>query len=154
MHFKADSESPTFFLCVGCNDDVKELFSLSLNDNLTEYISYKRAFLEDFHNSVCACKLVLAADSKRASFYEKIDQLKASGKTGYYEYKVISVVDERGVVNADRLTDKLNKLGLEGWRLQCAYSNEMGKNALSIAGIGANATADQNILILERFVNI
>ena len=76
------------------------------------------------------------------------------GRTGYYEYKVISIVDKKGAVDINRLMAELNDLGLDGWRLQCAYTNEMGKDSLTIAGFGMNSTADQNILILERFVNI
>ena len=82
----------------------------------------------------------------------RINHLKAIGRDGYYEYKVISVVDKRGAVDTGKLMATLNDLGLDGWRLQCAYTNEMGKDALSIAGFGINATADQNILIFERFV--
>lgn len=84
----------------------------------------------------------------------RIEALRARGMTGYYEYKVISLVDQRGSVDINRLMNQLNELGLDGWRLQCAYTNEMGKDSLSIAGFGINSTADQNILILERFVRI
>lgn len=87
-------------------------------------------------------------------FQARIEHLKAMGKIGYYEYKVISIVDKKGSVDVNRLVYELNELGLDGWRLQCAYTNEMGKDALTIAGFGVNATADQNILILERFVSI
>lgn len=148
--FNYDAESPAMLLCNGCFGDVNELFSLAIKDNLPVYSNYRQAFLEDFHNSRCACRLVNAADYKNYS----VNQLKVSGKTGYYEYKAISVVDNRGVVDVAQLTEKLNKLGLEGWKLQCAYSNEVGKNALSIGGVGNNSTVDQNILIFERFVNI
>ncbi len=87
-------------------------------------------------------------------FHARIEHLKAMGKTGYYEYKVISIVDKKGSVDINRLVYELNDLGLDGWRLQCAYTNELGENSLSIGGFGVNATADQNILILERFVSI
>lgn len=82
----------------------------------------------------------------------RINHLKSLGKDGYYEYKVISLVDKKGAVDTERLMNELNDLGLDGWRLQCAYTNEMGKDSLSIAGFGINSTADQNILIFERFV--
>jgi hypothetical protein len=42
--------------------------------------------------------------------------------------------------------------------LVTAYSNELGKNALSggVGGalLGVNSTVDENILIFERFVKI
>lgn len=92
------------------------------------------------------------AAEEEEKYQARINYLKTLGKDGYYEYKVISLVDKKGAVDTERLMAQLNDLGLDGWRLQCAYTNEMGKNALEIAGFGINATADQNILILERFV--
>lgn len=85
---------------------------------------------------------------------DKRDRLKAAGQDGYYEYKVISVADRKGAVNVERLTGILNELGIDGWRLKCAYTNELGIDSLQIAGFGINSTADQNVLILERFVKI
>ena len=67
-----------------------------------------------------------------------------------YEYLVIDIIDKDGSVNTEELTKKLNRYGSEGWHLVSAYSNELGKNAISIAGFGINSTADQNFLILER----
>ena len=90
--------------------------------------------------------------AEQEKYQARINHLKATGRDGYYEYKVISIVDKKGAVDTERLMNELNDLGLDGWRLQCAYTNEMGKDALSIAGFGINATADQNILIFERFV--
>ena len=68
----------------------------------------------------------------------------------FYEYKVIELIDDSGKVDIGKLTNELNYYGKDGWRLVTAYTNELGKNALSIAGIGINSTADQNVLILER----
>lgn len=90
--------------------------------------------------------------TEQEKYQARINHLKATGRDGYYEYKVISLVDKRGAVDIERLMNELNDLGLDGWRLQCAYTNEMGKDSLSIAGIGLNSTSDQNILIFERFV--
>lgn len=90
--------------------------------------------------------------AEQEKYQARLNHLKTLGKDGYYEYKVISIVDKRGSVDIERLTTTLNELGLDGWRLQCAYSNEMGKDSLTIAGFGINSTADQNILIFERFV--
>ena len=90
--------------------------------------------------------------AEQERYQARINHLKSLGKDGYYEYKVISIVDKKGSVDIERLMAELNDLGLDGWRLQCAYTNEMGKDSLQIAGFGINATADQNILIFERFV--
>ena len=82
----------------------------------------------------------------------RINHLKAIGEAGYYEYKVISIADKKGAVDIEAITAELNDLGLDGWQLQCGYTNEMGKNSLSIAGFGRNYTSDQNVLILKRFI--
>ena len=92
-----------------------------------------------------------------------IETLKQTGAEGYYQYKVISLMDVGGLfksnsgrVNTDAMTQALNQLGMEGWHLVTAYSNELGKNALSGGAggvlLGVNSTVDENILIFERFV--
>lgn len=56
------------------------------------------------------------------------------------------------------MTHTLNELGIDGWHLVTAYSNELGKNALSGGAggvlLGVNSTIDENILIFERFVKL
>lgn len=95
----------------------------------------------------------------------KMENLINMGLDGYYEYKVLSLLDESGFSrkNSGRIdiltmTKALNELGLEGWHLVAAYSNELGKNTLSGgaggAMFGVNSTVDENILIFERFVKI
>lgn len=89
---------------------------------------------------------------------EKMDAfLKENGHEGYYEFKVLSILDERsGSVNVNELMDRLNYFGRQGWRLRCAFTNELGKNSASVGmggfSIGTNSTADQSVLILERFI--
>lgn len=91
-----------------------------------------------------------------------VNALKQTGAEGYYQYKAISVQDmsslfgNTGRVNTEAITNVLNRLGMEGWRLVTAYSNELGKNSLSgtVSGftMGTNATVDENILIFEKFI--
>ena len=83
-----------------------------------------------------------------------IEKLKSNGAEGYWQYKVLSLVDkDGGYLDATQLTDNLNALGIEGWHLVAAYSNELGHNTNPSAfGASTNATIDQNILIFERFV--
>lgn len=96
---------------------------------------------------------------------QKIENLNTMGFDGYYEYKVLSLLDESGLfrknsgkVDTATMTKVLNELGIEGWHLVTAYSNELGKNALSGgaggAMFGVNSTVDENILIFERFIKI
>lgn len=90
---------------------------------------------------------------------ESIKSLLDNGHDGYWEYKVLSLNDSRyGGIHPSEIAEQLNELGLQGWRLKCAFTNESGKNASSVSfgGIstGTNSTVDQNIFIFERFVKI
>lgn len=98
-------------------------------------------------------------------YKNEIERLKSTGRDGYYEYKVLSLLDKGGLFKKDSgrvdiqsMTQTLNELGREGWQLVTAYSNELGKNALSGgaggAMFGVNSTVDENILIFERFIKI
>ena len=92
-------------------------------------------------------------------YNHKIDNLSEMGLDGYYEYKVVSLNDDNaGGIYSSTIENTLNELGLDGWHLRCAYTNELGKNSNSggIGGFstGTNSTIDQNILIFERFVRI
>ena len=92
-------------------------------------------------------------------FNYKIENLSNMGYEGYYEYKVVSLNDDNaGGINSSTVERNLNMLGLDGWRLRCAYTNEVGRNSTSggLGGFsaGTNSTIDQNILIFERFVKI
>lgn len=93
------------------------------------------------------------SDLAQKAIENQLNKLKESGVDGYWEYKAIDLIDKCGSVEVNRLTETLNNLGRDGWHLVCAYTNELGKNALSIAGFGVNSSIDQNVLILERFVN-
>ena len=89
----------------------------------------------------------------------KIIALKQKHIDGYWEYKVLSLMDEQtGGINPSSIEDSLNELALDGWHLKCAFTNELGQNTSSsgFGGIttGTNATIDQNILILERYIKI
>ena len=107
----------------------------------------------------------LARRQKEEQHHLRIERLKAKNVDGYYEYKVISLLDVGGLfksnsgrVNTEAMTHTLNELGIDGWHLVTAYSNELGKNALSggASGVllGINSTVDENILIFERFVKL
>ncbi len=88
-----------------------------------------------------------------------VNNLIQMGLDGYYEYKVVSLNDDNvGGIYSSTIEDTLNQLGLDGWHLRCAYTNELGKNSNSGGyggfSTGTNSTIDQNILIFERFVRI
>ena len=88
----------------------------------------------------------------------KVGLLKTQGYDDYYEYQALSILDENGMANVEKLTGLMNQMGLQGWRLRAAVTNEIGKEALAlgVAGLGAgvNSTVDQTVLIFERKVKI
>lgn len=97
------------------------------------------------------------SETLQNQFKAKLENLKSKGYDGYYQYRVLSLCDDGGFFNSNAgrvntayMMQVLNSLGLEGWHLVTAYTNELGKN--SIAGL--NSTIDENILIFERFVKI
>ena len=67
-----------------------------------------------------------------------------------YEYTVEVVYDKGGAANLQRINDILYDKGRSGWRLIAVSTNELGKNAVSVAGFGVNATVDQTLLFFER----
>lgn len=71
-----------------------------------------------------------------------------------YEYKVIEFMDKNGCVDVKELTNVLNSFGLQGWHVVSSYTNELWKNAISYKGFGTNSTVDQNIIILEREIEV
>lgn len=102
--------------------------------------------------------VVTAEEKHRIQRAQLMARLKAKGLDEYCEYKAISVFDEKGMVNADNLTDIMNLMGLEGWRLKTAVTNEVGKNASSVGingiSVGTNSTVDQTVLIFERTIKV
>ena len=104
-----------------------------------------------------------------AELAAQIAKLKSGGAEGYYEYKVVKLEDfvaagslganltmnpAAGCLDATLMMNTLNQMGLEGWRLVTAYTNELFQNANALGGFGSNATADEHILIFERFHKI
>lgn len=85
---------------------------------------------------------------------ETVDEfLKENGHEGFYEYKVVDIRDNNsGAIDVYDATELLNSLGRNGWRLKCAYSNELGHNSTPGFTTTINSTIDQNILIFERFI--
>ena len=87
---------------------------------------------------------------------QKVASLKAQGHDGYYEYTALSLADENsGGLSPELITQRLNDLALDGWKLVSSYSNELCHTAYSTPNSStANATIDQHILIMERYVKI
>ena len=151
-----------------CNGDKKAISDFTTfinnpkNEKLKAFIAAKEQYKKEKQEQ--KEREERAAQEKERQSREKsadeyamyVAQLKQSGADGYYEYKVIKLMDNvaAGCLDANLMMNTLNQMGLEGWRLVNAYSNELGKNALALGGFGVNATADEHILIFERFQKI
>ena len=95
------------------------------------------------------------AESERRAMADRLNSLASRGYDGYYEYKVINMCDHiSGVAEVDKITFMLNDMGLDGWRLCNAYSNDLSLNTFRMAGISFAGSMSQNILIFERFVRL
>ena len=41
---------------------------------------------------------------------------------------------------------------MQGWRLVTMYSNEIGKNAVALGGVGSNVTMCEDVLVFEKCI--
>lgn len=88
---------------------------------------------------------------------DRLNSLRYRGYEGYYEYKTVVINDNSdGGVWAETISSTLNNLALDGWRLVSSYTNELGHNSKpgSVLSAGTNATIDEHIFILERFIKL
>ncbi len=155
--------------CPGCGvnlmSNMKECpkchYIIGSSDGGTKYLIWKNqhdpAYIEEQEKKKAA--EIVEHKSTVTEIDEKyIDaakvKLRAAGAEGYYEYSVVSLVDEGGRTNIKKMAETLNEMGLAGWHLVTSHTNELGKNALMLAGFGINATADETILIFERYVKL
>ena len=68
-----------------------------------------------------------------------------------YEYRIITVNDNiGGGTDISSIEKSIQTYAAEGWRVVTVFTNELGKNALSIGGVGINSTVDQSIIVFER----
>lgn len=93
---------------------------------------------------------------KREEEYQKAVEIENKKKTyaksfnEFYEYDVVKIINEKGVVDDAKMMSILAEHSRNGWRLHTVYSNELGKNALAVLGFGTNTTVCEDVLIFER----
>ena len=92
-----------------------------------------------------------AEEQKRLADIEHDRQDYAMRRLGLYEYDIETVINENhGTVDKDRMRQILNERAKQGWKLHTMYSNELGKNALGLLGLGINSTACEDVMVFER----
>ncbi len=95
----------------------------------------------------------------QAAILEKKNKAKYGEKRKQrYEYATDYIVDNKGGgLDIRDLSKKLNEYAAFGWELNQIYTNELGKNQVSISignvGGGSNSTIDMHILIFRRPVD-
>lgn len=67
-----------------------------------------------------------------------------------YEYAVEVIKDFAGGTNVIKLNGVLKEYANKGYRVVSVFTNELGKNAVSVGGIGINSTDDQVVVIFEK----
>ena len=67
-----------------------------------------------------------------------------------YEYVVQTINDVGGATNIPLLTSTINQYAEKGYRVKNIFVNELGKNSISVGGMGVNSTVDQVVVIFER----
>ena len=69
----------------------------------------------------------------------------------FYEYDVVTIINENhGQVDKVKMLQVLSEYAQRGWKLHTMYSNELGKNAITLLGLNVNSTACEDVLIFER----
>ena len=115
----------------------------------------KRKRTEEHQEKLAAYQEKLATEDlrRKKEIQANREKFKANGDLGFYEYKVVSLRDAwGGRTNIDALQNTLSLLGRDGWRLVNSFTNELGKNSMSVSNMGTNSTVDEAILIFERYV--
>lgn len=114
---------------------------------------------KDYLNDVIGRKLdelgvtyeQLLDEENRIIAEEQNKQSYALNTVGLYEYDVVTILNkEHGLVDKEQMNRILQAHAADGWRLHTIYSNELGKNAISLLGLGTNLTACEDVLIFER----
>lgn len=74
----------------------------------------------------------------------------SNGATIQYEYVVEKVYDKAGATDTYEMSKIMTKYSSKGYRVVSIFTNELGKNAVSVGGIGVNATSDEVVIVFER----
>lgn len=81
------------------------------------------------------------------------DRVEQYIKNPFYEYDFIVVPNNSdGTANKELINKVLISHAVQGWKLVTMYSNMIGKNEITIAGVGTNVTICEDVLVFERCI--
>lgn len=86
-----------------------------------------------------------------AQMYNKrLEQYKVNP---FYEYDYIVIQNKSdGSTDKETIKNTIESHAMQGWKLITMYSNEIGKNTITVGGVGGNVTICEDILIFERCI--
>lgn len=83
-------------------------------------------------------------------YNERLEQYK---KNPFYEYDYIVIPNKSdGSTDKETIKDIIESHAMQGWKLITMYSNEIGKNSITVGGVGGNVTICEDILLFERCI--
>lgn len=117
-------------------------------------ICQKRVAYESALCSTCGYnfnnEVVLSQKNIAEIYNNRLEQYK---RNPYYEYDYIVIRNNSdGTTDRNKVAETIEKHAFQGWRLVTMYSNEIGKDALTVGGVGANSTMCEDILLFERCI--
>lgn len=81
------------------------------------------------------------------------ERLEQYNKNPFYEYDYIVIQNKSdGSTDKETIKNTIDSHAMQGWKLITMYSNEIGKNAITVGGVGGNVTMCEDILIFERCI--
>ncbi len=109
---------------------------------------------KEYSEGYATCPICLNSLSTITQERIKIEEGKkeyAKSFGDFYEYDIVTVINENhGQVDKYTMMQILKDRTNNGWKLHTIYSNELGKNAIQILGLGVNSTACEDVMIFER----
>lgn len=83
-------------------------------------------------------------------YNDRIEQYK---NNPFYEYDyVVAPNKSDGSTDKETIKGVLASHAMQGWKLITMYSNEIGKNAITVGGVGGNVTICEDVLVFERCI--
>lgn len=81
------------------------------------------------------------------------DRAEQYKKNPFYEYDYVVVPNKPdGSTDKESIKEILASHAMQGWKLVTMYSNEIGKNAITVGGVGGNVTICEDVLLFERCI--
>lgn len=149
-------------MCEGCfskiaalrQGDTSAYSFFSDRNNLLNTSKAAREYINAFLNQHNLLKEQARLEQEALEKVVQIEQAKkeyARNIVGLYEYDVVTILNKgHGRINREEMLQILSSHARDGWKLHTIYSNELGKNAITLLGIAVNETACEDVLIFER----